>query len=191
MTNTLVLLAIDAIAIAVLVFGIYMPNHQRGDLVVAFLGMNVGVLAVATTLTSSEVGVGLGMGLFGVLSIVRLRSSEISQREIAYYFGALAIGLICGIGPTPTLAAVCCAIVVATLAVADLRLAHHRTQTINLDHAYADQNELKERIAALTGAEVLDVEVLRLDVVNDTTLVTARLRDADTEAAIKSPVGVR
>ena len=37
-------------------------------------------------------GLGLGLGLFGVLSIIRLRSSEPSQEEVAYYFVALAMG---------------------------------------------------------------------------------------------------
>ena len=56
-----------------------------GDLVVAFLGVNVGVLAVSMVLGSSAIGAGLGLGLFGVLSIIRVRSTEISQHEVAYY----------------------------------------------------------------------------------------------------------
>ena len=47
---------------------------------------------------SSAATVGLGLGLFGVLSIIRLRSDELGQHEIAYYFAALAIGLIGGLG---------------------------------------------------------------------------------------------
>jgi hypothetical protein len=34
---------------------------------------NVGVLAVASTLGTTELGLGVGLGLFGVLSIIRLR----------------------------------------------------------------------------------------------------------------------
>jgi hypothetical protein len=67
------MIAIDLFAISIVTFGMYFPRHRRRDLVVAFLGVNVGVLAVATVLGSSEVGVGLGLGLFGVLSIIRLR----------------------------------------------------------------------------------------------------------------------
>jgi hypothetical protein len=54
------------------------------------------VLAVATVLGSSEVGVSRGLGLFGVLSIIRLPSSEISQTEVAYSFASLALGLMAG-----------------------------------------------------------------------------------------------
>ena len=68
---------------------------------VSYLAVNVGVLAVATALGSGAVGVGLGLGLFGVLSIIRLRSFEIGQREIAYYFVALALGLLAGVPVSP------------------------------------------------------------------------------------------
>lgn len=63
----------------------------------SFLGVNVGVLAVAMVLGSTSVGIGMGMGLFGVLSIIRLRSYEIAHHDIAYYFSALAIGLLAGL----------------------------------------------------------------------------------------------
>ena len=84
--TSLIMIGIDLIAIAVLTFAVYFPRHHRKDLVAAFLGVNVGVLAVAMVLGSSTVSAGLGLGLFGVLSIIRLRSSEIAQHEVAYYF---------------------------------------------------------------------------------------------------------
>src|SRR3954463_3035718 len=86
-------IAVDLVAIGVLTFGIYFPRHRRRDLVVAFLGVNVGVLAVSMILGSTAIGAGLGLGLFGVLSIIRLRSREIEQHEVAYYFASLALGL--------------------------------------------------------------------------------------------------
>ena len=42
-----VLFAIDLAAIAVMTFGLYFPRHRRRDLVVAYLVVNLGVLAVA------------------------------------------------------------------------------------------------------------------------------------------------
>ena len=48
------LLALDLVAISVLAFGVYFPRHRRRDLVVAYLGVNVGVLAVATALAQQH-----------------------------------------------------------------------------------------------------------------------------------------
>lgn len=77
--TTLILLGVDLAAALVLSLGLYYRRHHRRDLVVAFLGVNVGVLVVAAVLGTAEVAMGLGLGLFGVLSIIRLRSSEISR----------------------------------------------------------------------------------------------------------------
>lgn len=97
MDQTLLIVA-DLVAVGLLVFALYFPRHRRRDLVVAYLTVNVGVLAVALVLGTGTIGAGLGLGLFGVLSIIRLRSSEIEQHEVAYYFAALAIGLLGGLG---------------------------------------------------------------------------------------------
>lgn len=118
--HQLVLVGADLLAVGALVFGVYFPRHHRRDLVAAFLGVNVGVLAVAMTLSSTSVGIGLGMGLFGVLSIIRLRSYEIAQHEIAYYFSALAIGLLNGLpAEFGVLTGALTALIVATMYVGD------------------------------------------------------------------------
>lgn len=92
----------NIVAICVLVFAIYLPRHHRRDLAVAYLGVNIGVMAVSIGLLNSAVAAGLGLGLFGVLSIIRLRSDELAQHEVAYYFSSLALGLLGGIGGSTT-----------------------------------------------------------------------------------------
>ena len=69
--STGALLAIDLVAVLLLAFGLYFPRYQRRDMVVALLGINIGVMAVATALANAEVSAGVGLGLFGVLSIIR------------------------------------------------------------------------------------------------------------------------
>lgn len=186
MSAQTVMILVDLIAITVLVVGVYHPRHHRSDLVVAFLGVNVGVLAVAEVLGSTTVGAGLGLGLFGVLSIIRLRSSEISQREVAYYFAALALGLIGGMSSEVTVLNVTLmAALPAVLAVADSRRLSAGTDTVELqlDTAVADPADLPAEITARTGAEVVSATVRRLDFVNDTTTVTATLRTPPHPAA--------
>lgn len=195
-----VLAVIDLVAILTLVFGVYYPRHRRSDLVVAFLGVNIGVLAVSEVLGSSAVGAGLGLGLFGVLSIIRLRSSEISQREVAYYFAALALGLIGGLATEVNVLTVGLFIALpAVLALADSRLVGGGVHTveIQLDAAVGDPATLPAEITARTGAEVVAVTVRRIDYVNDTTTVTASVRGAggarrstDTTAAPATAVPV-
>lgn len=178
MTTALPIL-LDVAAIAVLVLGLYFPRHRRADLVVAFLGVNIGVYAVSAVLASTTVAAGVGLGLFGVLSIIRLRSSEISQREVAYYFASLAVGLLTGLADavTPEVAGLV-ALVVAALAVGDSRLLFggYDTQEVHLDRAIADEADLRRTLGELLGAEIVGVSVVRLDLVDDLTVVQVRLR---------------
>lgn len=184
--STLILPAVDLVAIVVLTFAVYLPRHRRTELVPAFLGVNVGVLAVSTALTSSAATVGLGLGLFGVLSIIRLRSSELSQREIAYYFAALALGLLGGIGVTSIgLGVGLMALVVVALVIGDHPRVAGQTsnavqhQLVVLDRAIAEQSALRGRLTELLGGQVLEATVVRLDLVDDSTQVeVAWLPDA-------------
>ena len=177
-TTILIHLAIDLVAILALVAGTYFPRHHRRDLFVALLGVNLGVMAVSSVLVSSSVGAGLGLGLFGVLSIIRLRSDELAQHEVAYYFAALAIGLIGGLGSDPVTSAVLMALVVATLWVADhpRLLGGHERQVVVLDRAVSDSAVLTARLENQLGARVLGAQVVKLDLVNDTTMVDVRFR---------------
>lgn len=164
----------DLTALAVLVGALYARRHGRKDLIAAYLGINVGVLAVTLLMSTASIAAGLGLGLFGVLSIIRLRSAEISQGEIAYFFAALALGLMGGIQTAPlSLIAPLMALVVAALWVGDHpRLARrNRRQVIVLDRAVTDETALTAHLESLLGGRVRSVEVQRLDLVNDTALV--------------------
>lgn len=169
--------AADLIAISVLCFAVYYPRHRRRDLLVAFLGVNAGVLAVTTALVASDTTLGLGLGLFGVLSIIRLRSLELGQHEVAYYFAALALGLLGGLGSlTVSLTALLMAIIVAVLAVADSPRTYGRDeqQVMLLDGAYADHAALAAALERVVPGTVRRTVVHRVDLVNDTTLVDVR-----------------
>ena len=173
MNPTYLLAAVDVVAVLVLAMAVYYPRHRRADLVTAFIAVNVGVLAVTIVLAGSSATIGLGLGLFGVLSIIRLRSDELGQHEIAYYFAALAIGLIGGLGTADLVLSISLMAVLVVLAVADSRLLHSTglRQVVVLDSAITDEPTLVERLELLLDARVTRVTPVRVDLVNDTTTV--------------------
>lgn len=181
-----VLIAADLVAIAILVFGLFVRRHHRRDLIVAYLVVNIGVLAVMVTLSSTAASVGVGLGLFGVLSIIRLRSEELSQHEVAYYFAALTLGLLAGATALSTeLVVGLMAGLVATLYLGDHPRLSRRfaRQQILLDRAYGDQTALRAHVEALVGGAVVSLTVLKTDLVNDTTLVDVRYCPAASASA--------
>lgn len=176
---TSLLVITDLIAIVILVFALYFPRYRRRDMVVAILGINVAMLAVATVLASAEVTAGLGLGIFGVLSIIRLRSEELDQQEIVYYFAALALGLLGGVPVepdwlTPTLMAA----VLLALFVGDhpRMFPDNRNQMVTLDAAYTDEAALTTRLEELLQARVQRLRVRKVDLVTDTTVVDVRYK---------------
>jgi hypothetical protein len=171
------LFATDIAAVLVLVFGLYFPRHRRRDLVVAFLGINIAVLAVTQALSSAEISAGLGLGLFGVLSIIRLRSAEMEQSEVAYFFVALTLGLLGGFAVEPAwLTPALMVTLLLAVFVGDhpRSFGSYRQQVIVLDRAYPDEQLLRARLEELLGARVHRVHIRKLDLVEDTTSVDVR-----------------
>lgn len=195
-----IMLALNLVAIALLVFALYFPRHRRKDMVAAYLVCNLGLLAVTSALTATGIGVGIGFGLFAVLSIIRLRSAELDQQEIAYYFAALTLGLLGGLSISPAwLAPTLMGAVLLAVFVGDspLLFSHYRVQSLTLDAVYADERALIARLEDLLGARIHRIKVRRVDLVEATTVVEARyeLRPAaaDRPAHTVTPItdGVR
>ena len=169
----------DLVAISILVFALFLPRHRRPELVVAFLVTNIGVLAVSSALASSTIGAGLGLGLFGILSIIRLRSEELAHHEVAYYFASLALGLLGGLDTGASgVDLAFMAAVLAAVAIGDHPWIAPRaeSQQVLLDRAHTHRPTLVAHLETLLGADVVSVKVMRTDLVNDTTLVDVRSR---------------
>ena len=182
-----VMFLLDLVAIAVMVFGLYFPRHRRKDMVVAYLVVNLGLVAITAALTTNGISVGLGFGLFAVLSIIRLRSAELDQQEVAYYFASMTIGLLGGLAISPAwLAPGLMGAVLVALAVGDsARLfARYRLQSMVLDAAYTDERLLIARLEGLLGARVHRIKVRRVDLVEETTTVEVRYEQLDAVAPV-------
>lgn len=175
--STLLAIGTNVVAIGILAYGIYFQRHRRRDMLIAYLALNVGMMAVTLVLASASVAAGLGLGLFGVLSIIRLRSNSLTQEEVAYYFASLALGLIAGLRPDPWwVAPVVTMLIVAVMYVADHPriYAQARHQTIVLDAAITDEADLRARLGLLLDARITRVFVTETDLVRDVTIVDVR-----------------
>ena len=141
--------------------------------------VNVGVMAVANALGSTEAAAGLGLGLFGVLSIIRLRSSELDQHEIAYFFAALSLGLLGGIVVTPAwLTPALMGVIVGAVWIADhpSLFGDYRQQNMVLDRAFTDEGLLITHLEDVLAAKVHRVQTRKVDLVADTTTVEVRFQ---------------
>ena len=172
-------LGVDVAAIFLLAYALYFRRHRRADLLLGYVALNIGLFVAMSVLTAVPVDIALGFGLFAILSIVRLRSSTVTQQEVAYYFVALVMGLVNGLGlEDRRLAVAVNAVLLVTMLVVDGRLLRERVRRleVTLDVVHADDAALVADLERRLGGEVMHHQVDAVDYVRDTMVVDVRYR---------------
>jgi hypothetical protein len=170
-------LGLDLVAIVVLVYGLFYPRHKRMDLVVVYALFNVGLFIALLVIAGGELSMGVGFGLFAVLSIVRLRSEPFSNRELAYFFVALVLALVCAIdlGSLVYAAMLAAVALIAAWAIDHPRLSKPtRRLEVTLELVFADEEALHRHLEERLNAEIRELSVLEIDYVRETTRVEVR-----------------
>jgi hypothetical protein len=159
-------LGLDGVAIVALAYGIYLPRHRRMDLVVVYALFNLGLFLAIVVITRGEVTLGIGLGLFAVLSMIRLRSETFSNRELAYFFVALILALVTAID----LGTIALAGILAGVALLAAWAADHprlspptRRLEVTLDRVVTDRAALRDQLEERRGAPVAQAWVLQHD----------------------------
>jgi hypothetical protein len=190
--------ALDVVAIAALVYGLYLRRHRRMDLVVVYGMFNLGLFLALVVIAGGRVSMGVGFGLFAVLSIVRLRSEPFSNRELAYFFIALVIALVCAIDlGSPVYAGALAALAVLAAWVIDHPRLTRPTRRIEvtLELVFSDPEALRHHVEERLNARVTEVVVHELDYVRETTRATITCLETPrttpiSEQALDATVGV-
>jgi hypothetical protein len=178
--EVLAALALNLVAVSILVFGIYLRRNRRRDQAVAYFAFNMSLFAVTTALTVAEsLTIGVGFGLFAVLSIVRLRSDEVTWVEIGYTMVVLVLGLVTGLPGAPlALKALLALTLVGTVAIVEHPLLipgqRYHAQRIELERIIVDHEELRRHLAEVLQADVRTVQVLATDFVRETMRIDVR-----------------
>ena len=166
--------AIDVVAMVALVFGMYYRRYRDKELVTAAALFNVFAFAVLTILSNVQFSVAAGFGLFAILALFSLRSEQISKTEITYFFGSIAIAVICSVQGT-TIAFV--AAVVTLILIAAWIIDHPRILRsadgvkITLDkidaHALSKPEVMRADLSARLGVEVMSYQIVALDYITE------------------------
>ena len=170
-------LLIDAVAIGVFAGWMYLKRHARKDLFMVFTCFNIGLFAVLSVISTSEIGVAVGFGLFGVLSIIRLRSEPFNNVELGYFFTALVLALVNGLSQSRlTITLLLDALVLLTVFVADHPRIHHgeHAEEIRWDHVVDDLDVLTAELESRLGARIIELRVIERDYVRDISRLVVR-----------------
>jgi len=168
---------VDLAAICLLAYALYFRRHRRSDLAGAFVLLNVSVFLAILVITGGEVGLAVGLGLFAILSIVRLRSETFSPTELGYFFVALTLALINAIDVSGLeFALVLDGLALGTVLALDRRRDQRsgRETLVTLELVFSDHDALRRHLGERLDVEVLDLRVLEIDYVRETTRVSLR-----------------
>lgn len=172
-------LLVDLVAISLLTYALYFRRHQRRDLTLGLMGVNVGLFAVSSFAATSTISVGFGIGLFALLSVIRLRSTTISQEEIGYYFVALVIGLVNGLsaGERWSVMITLNIVLLGVMFVADhpRMLRHTERHLVVLKGVPRPLDSLRGELEDRLGYEITRLRVLELDYATKRTRVDVRI----------------
>lgn len=165
---------IDIAAMILLIFGMYYRRYSDKELVTAAALFNVFIFAVLTVLSGVEFSIAAGFGLFAILALFTLRSEQITKIEITYFFGSVAIAVICSVHGTtiPFVAAVTALVLLGAYIIDHPRiLSSVDGIKITLDkidaHALSDPSLMRTDLSRRLGVEVMDYQITSFDYVNE------------------------
>lgn len=174
---------LNIIAMTILVFGMYYRRYRDKELVSAAALFNIFAFGVLTILGSVEFSLAAGFGLFAILALFTLRSEQITKIEITYFFGAVAIAVICSIQGT-TLPFV---IIVMGLVLLGAYVFDHPRILKSVDgikvtldkidaHALSDPEAMRKDLSSRLGVDVMFYQITALDYINDMARISVFFR---------------
>ena len=167
-------LLLNLVGMTILVFGLYYRRYRDKELVTAAALFNIFIFSVLTVLSAVNFGVAAGFGLFAILALFTLRSEPLSKIEMTYFFGSVAVAVICSVqGTSVEFAAGIIGLVLLGTYIIDhpkmLRSIGGAKVTLDkIDQAlFADPQAMRQILSKQLGVDVLSFQVLQLDYINE------------------------
>lgn len=170
-------LGLDVICLLVLAGLLYRRRISAPEMPLVFTALNLGLFAAVTVIADHHMSAGIGFGLFGLLSLVRLRSAAFTLQDMAYTFTSLVLGLTNGLAAAPLMLVVAIdAVLLVGLAIADESRGAPRTRVmrLTLDRAILDPAQIMREAADQLPDRVVALVVDDVDHVRDVTRVSVR-----------------
>lgn len=175
---------------------IYYPQKHNKRYVFTFLAFNTIIFFVLSFMTSIEISVGVGFGMFAIFSILRYRTDPIPIREMTYLFIITALPVMNSAGLQRD---IWLELVVANLAIVSIlfilerewgfhyeaskKILYEKIELIKPQNREALISDLEER----TGLVIKRVAIGKVNFLRDTAEIKIYFDDPDQEDWLQAP----
>ncbi|MBR1485287.1 MAG: DUF4956 domain-containing protein [Prevotella sp.] len=155
----------------------YRKSHRR-DFYFTFMLMTVAIFFLVYFMMGMERGkatMGVGLGLFGIFSIMRYRTDAMPVREMTYLFVIICLSVVHAMAENYLELLVIDCITVLAILLCELKLKVHATKLIQYDRIELITPDRREELLAdlqkRTGLQILAIEVGGIDFLKDTAVL--------------------
>ena len=177
---------VNIIVIFVIVRLIFYPRYRQRNYVFSYFLLNISVFLVCALLSSVKLKIGFAFGLFAVFSIIRYRTEPIPIKEMTYLFMIIIVAVINaisakGISYAETLLSN--VIIVASIYFLEKKWFYGGEQVKEVRYEKIElikpqmREELFKDLKERTGLNVQNVEIDRVDFMNDTVRLRVYYKD--------------
>jgi uncharacterized membrane protein len=197
----LVRLLINVVVVGLIIDRLYYPKSKRRDFYFTFMLISIAIFFIVFFMIfvleemKGKTSLGIGIGLFGIFSIMRYRTDSMPVREMTYLFVIIALSLVNAISEGVPMIELGITNLIFFLAVwlCEWRLKVLPSKIIQYDKMELivpeRKNELIADLEKRLGLEIVQVEVGAIDFIRDMAMVKIRYRgkrvDGDVAEALK------
>jgi hypothetical protein len=182
----MVMFAINMIFLFLLIRVVYFRYSHKEMFLFAFFLMGIIVFCVGSVLNSINLDFGSAVGLVAVLTILRLRTRQITVKDMAYIFAVFGISVINALHLVafPLLGRIILNCVIILLAyILEEYLVRIRSESYTITYKNIEllrpekYSELVADVATLTGKQILKVKILKVNYKKNSAQLEVYYRD--------------
>lgn len=176
---------------------LYYRKSHRNDFYFTFMLMTVAIFFLVYFMMGMDRGkatMGVGLGLFGIFSIMRYRTDTMPVREMTYLFLIVCLSVVHSMAESFGELLIVDVLTIIAIIICEMRFKIHATKLIQYDRVELIKPEKREELIAdleaRTGLKIIKIEVGGVDFLKDSVVLRVTY-DCDQTSDVDNQFRVR
>jgi hypothetical protein len=176
---------------------LYYRKSHRNDFYFTFMLMTVAIFFLVYFMMGMDRGkatMGVGLGLFGIFSIMRYRTDTMPVREMTYLFLIVCLSVVHSMAESFSELLLVDVLTIIAIIICEMRFKIHATKLIQYDRVELIKPEKREELMAdleaRTGLKIIKIEVGGIDFLKDSVVLRVTY-DSDQTSDVDNQFRIR